>query len=156
MADLAERLLAAIEEREQRFMVPLEILRYDLIGQAAARIAAFTSLERSRVVATAIADRVLPADATHIVEDEPSVRRRCAADRRMVERHVKVSELWDQGNGLAEFEICRTCAYGESCHHCFDRDDLPLVQWPCPTLRATWPRHTESTERRVPNDPDLL
>jgi hypothetical protein len=70
----------------------------------------------------------------HYMADE--VHRRCAADRRIVARHVKVVEMWDQGDerGLFDVEICRTCAYGTSCGHCFDRDDLPLVAWPCPTL----------------------
>lgn len=119
-ADLAARLLAAIDEREARFMVPLGILRQDLIGQAAARIAAFTNPEHARTIAAQIADRVLPADATHIVEDRAAVLRHCAADRRTLERHGRqVVVTWPVDRAR-----CTWC----------DRDDRP-VRWPCPDVR---------------------
>jgi hypothetical protein len=83
--DLVTRLLAAIEATEQQPGVPLAILRQDLIGQAAARIARWVQPpEAAREVAIRIADAVMPADATDIAVDREAVLRGCAADRKTI------------------------------------------------------------------------
>lgn len=120
--DLAARLLAAIEEAEQNALLATQPHYW-------AAAAGWRPIVRAQVVGLdgeTLFDSVTTADL-----------RRCAADRKIVERHVKVTEMWneDDERGLFDVDLCATCAYGRSCDHCFSREDLPLVAWPCPTLR---------------------
>lgn len=163
--DLASRVLAAIEgtERIARdtyadvfFLKP----RRSPSAWSAEPIRGVVVTGRDHLVSRAegglIADAMSKEDATHIARQDPSTTlRRCAADRKLVELHVKVVELWDQGDerGLFDVAICRTCAYGASCDHCFDRDSLPLVAWPCLPLRLLAEGYGVEVARCLPSSP---
>jgi hypothetical protein len=86
----------------------------------------------------------------HIVLNAPStVLAEVDAQRQILDRHKVSTEVWDQGDGPFDVALCERCAYGQSCNHCFDRDDLPLVAWPCPELRLLalpYARHPDYRE----------
>lgn len=115
--DLTTRLLAAIERAEQE------------------------GAKRSCGV-------VHPQFDTNHPEGHPdeAVLRHCAAHRKIIERHLKVTENWGDLDGWHDVDLCDTCAYGRSCSHCFDREDLPFVVWPCPTLRDLAEAYDLTTE----------
>lgn len=112
--DLTTRLLAAITETERiardarpGYFTPEVLLTFSAVG-----------------------------DAVHVAHHKPqAVLRHCAAHRKIIERHLKVTEKQYDRDGWHDVDLCDTCAYGRSCSHCFDTEDLPFVVWPCPTLR---------------------
>lgn len=69
------------------------------------------------------------------------VLRRCAADRRLAERHqrgVEANVYFDDGN-YRDVEYCVVCTLGQGCDHCISwTGDAgvrgPAVRWPCDTI----------------------
>lgn len=133
--DLAARLLAAIEEAEDDAKAAMDAPGVDqwmwdgylYEGDGGGAWSGLDPLARN-------GQRI----GAHVARQDPKATLiRCAADRKIVGRHVKVTEMWneDDERGLFDVDLCETCAYGRSCDHCFSREDLPLVAWPCPTLR---------------------
>lgn len=57
------------------------------------------------------------------------------AKRCIIERHRPVTELWNDGEKMHEVTLCGTCAYGQSCEHCFDLATDTEALWPCHELR---------------------
>jgi len=136
--DLAARLLAAIEETEKIAQAIPESRRGWRYDGLVVLVAAGDPRTAERVAVGACDYAMDPAVGHHIARQHPRATLiRCAADRKIVARHVKVTEMWneDDDRGLFDVDLCGTCAYGRSCEHCFSREDLPLVAWPCPTLR---------------------
>ena len=79
----------------------------------------------------------------HVALNDPAkTLRRCAADRRLIERHqreTQVNVCFDYDT-FRDVDYCGACTVGEGCDHCISWSGpggvtSGPVLWPCPTIR---------------------
>lgn len=136
MSDLVDRLLAAIQERED---VAREAEQMGLGGEWFSIVAAGSgdaSVESHKALVVPPANWI--EFNRHIALNDPdSVLRLCQAHRKIIDLHKP--DTWDDYSDadVNDFQpverlFCPKCAMGESCSCCLNREDRV---WPCEEIK---------------------
>lgn len=146
MSDLVSRLLAAIEEAEQKALAVPEHLRADRWTHPGPWVMhGGESRSEDEVALVRMTGRQAEAIAEHIALNDPAaVLRRCAADKRVLERHNKPEPMDPFQVRVWRFEVkCGHCSW--TCY----TDCEDMVKFPCPDLVDLADRYGISVEEET-------